>query len=173
MDDRQQPPLIIAVIGGSEPSKEAAAAAYEVGRELAMRGAIVVCGGLEGVMEAVCRGAKEAGGTTVGILPGDHPAESNPYVDIPIATGLGYARNAIVAKAGLAVIAIDGSYGTLSEIGHALADFKPVVGLGTWSFSTSEGEDTSVHRVNDPAEAAEKAVALAQERRESAAEARP
>ena len=90
--------------------------AYEVGRELARRGAVVVCGGLTGVMEAVCRGAKEAGGTTVGILPGHDPAEANPYVDIPLPTGMGYARNAIVAKAGLAVIAIEGAYGTLSEM---------------------------------------------------------
>lgn len=164
----RQPPLIIAVIGGSDPSAEDREAAYQVGRELALRGVIVLCGGLEGVMEAVCKGAKEAGGTTVGILPGDNPRDANPYVDIPISTGIGYARNAIVAKAGQAIIAIDGAYGTLSEIGHALADGSPVVGLDTWAFSAHGKEDSAIHRVTHPTAAVEKAIALAMERLDAA-----
>jgi len=106
--------LFIAVIGGSECSPEEAKMAEEVGRELALRGATIVCGGLGGVMEAACRGAHSAKGITVGILPGDDREAANPHVDIPIVTGMGYARNAIVVKSAQAVIAIAGSYGTLS-----------------------------------------------------------
>ncbi len=113
-------PLIIAVIGGADPPPWAAALAEEVGRELAKRQVVVVCGGLTGVMAAVCRGAKAEGGTTIGILPGTDPNASSPHVDYPIMTGMGYARNVIVVKTGRAAIAIDGAYGTLSEIGHAL-----------------------------------------------------
>lgn len=167
-DQRHNPPLMIAVIGGSEPSALARDAAYQVGRGLATRGAIVVCGGLEGVMEAVCKGAKEAGGTTVGILPGNDPRDANPYVDIPISTGIGWARNSIVAKAGLAIIAIDGAYGTLSEIGHALSEGSPVVGLDTWTFSAHGKEDSAIHRVTHADAAVEKAIALAIERYDAA-----
>ena len=107
--------MIISVIGGGDsPPAEALRMAEEVGRELARRNVAVACGGLDGVMEAVCKGAKAEGGVTIGILPGDDPDDANPYVDYPICTGMGYARNAIVAKAGRAVIARDGSYGTLS-----------------------------------------------------------
>src|SRR3990172_3305338 len=129
-------PLLISVIGGGDnPPTEALRMAEEVGRELARRGAVVVCGGLEGVMEAVCRGAKAEGGVTIGILPGNDPADANPWVDYPICTGLGYARNVAVVKSGRAVIAVDGAYWTLSEIGHALGDGIPVIGLNTWSLS--------------------------------------
>ena len=125
-------PLIIAVIGGGDPPEWATELAGQVGAELAKRGAMVVCGGLQGVMEAVCRGAKAEGGTTIGIMPGNEPISANHYIDIPIMTGMGYARNVIVVKTGRAVIAIDGAYGTLSEIGHALGDNIPVIGLKTW-----------------------------------------
>ncbi len=132
ISDANGRPLIIAVIGGSKPPLRAMKLAEEVGGELARAGAIVACGGLGGVMEAVCRGAKAAGGTTIGILPGGDPAEANAYVDQAIMTGMGYARNAILVKTGRAVIAIAGAYGTLSEIGHALGDGTPLIGLETW-----------------------------------------
>jgi uncharacterized protein (TIGR00725 family) len=122
----------IAVVGGSEASDEERAAAEEVGRRLAVAQATVVCGGLGGVMEAACRGAKSAGGRTVGILPGEDRAEANPWVDVALPTGLGEARNALVVRAADAVVAVGGEYGTLSEIALALRAGKPVVGIGTW-----------------------------------------
>jgi uncharacterized protein (TIGR00725 family) len=124
--------LRIAVIGGSRPGRQAADSAFEVGRLLARAGAVVVCGGLGGVMEAACRGAREEGGFAIGILPGGSPAEANPWVDVPIATGLGYTRNALVVMNADAVIAVDGEYGTLSEIAYGKIHGKRVVGLGTW-----------------------------------------
>lgn len=122
----------VAVIGGSRPGRPAVEAAFEVGRLIARAGAVVVCGGLGGVMEAACRGAREEGGPTVGILPGGSPADANPWVDLPIATGLGYTRNALVVMNADAVIAVDGEYGTLSEIAYGKIHGKKVVGLGTW-----------------------------------------
>jgi len=121
--------LIIAVIGESSASPENTILAEEVGSLLAKANVTVVCGGQEGVMRAVCKGAKKNGGTTIGILPGMDPLDSNEYVDIPICTGLGNGRNLLVTRAGKSVIAIGGSYGTLSEIGLALSDSKPVIGL--------------------------------------------
>jgi uncharacterized protein (TIGR00725 family) len=103
-----------------------------VGRELGRRGAVLVCGGLGGVMEAACRGAKEAGATTVGILPGTDRAAANPFVDVAVPTGLGEGRNALVVRAADALVAVGGGYGTLSEIALALKAGKRVVGLGTW-----------------------------------------
>ena len=146
---------IVSVIGGNDPPESDMATAYQVGRHLALNGAIVVCGGLGGVMEAVCKGAKEAGGTTIGILPGNDSSDANPYVDIRIPTGLGHARNVIVVKSGIAVIAIDGSYGTLSEIGHALSDRIPVIGLNTWKFSHGQNRSTGMMEANTAAEAVE------------------
>ncbi|MBL7084798.1 MAG: TIGR00725 family protein [Candidatus Omnitrophica bacterium] len=122
----------IAVIGGHSCSKEIAKIAEEVGKGIAQAGATLVCGGLTGVMEAACRGAKSAGGKTIGILPGDDKDEANPYVDIPIATGLGYMRNNLVVKNADIVIAIDGKEGTLSEIAFALQMKKPILGINTW-----------------------------------------
>jgi hypothetical protein len=129
-DIRQR--IRIAVIGGSRPGRQAVENAYEVGRLIARAGAVVVCGGLGGVMEAACRGAREEGGLAVGILPGGSPAEANPWVDVPIATGLGYVRNSLVVLNADAVIAVDGEYGTLSEIAYGKIHGKKVVGLGTW-----------------------------------------
>jgi len=123
--------LLISVIGASEPSSQIEGLAEQVGEELARRGMTVVCGGLGGVMAAACRGAKSAGGTTIGILPGSDPAEANEWVDIPICTGLSYARNVIVVKTGRAVIAVGGAYGTLSEIGHAVSEGISVIALET------------------------------------------
>src|SRR5581483_3976079 len=124
----------VAVVG---PGEGAAApdqleAAEEVGRLLAAAGAVVVCGGLGGAMEAACRGAKSAGGTTLGILPGRDRAGANRFVDLAVATGLGEARNALVVRAADALVAVGGGYGTLSEIALALKAGTPVVGLGTW-----------------------------------------
>ncbi len=122
----------IAVIGGSRPGRQAVEAAFGVGQLIARAGAVVVCGGLGGVMEAACRGAREEGGLVIGILPGGSPADANPWVDVPIATGLGYTRNALVVMNADAVVAVDGEYGTLSEIAYGKIHGKKVVGLGTW-----------------------------------------
>ena len=154
----------ISVIGSSEATPETMRLAEEVGRELGKRGVTVVTGGLAGVMEAASRGAKEAGGITIGILPGSDPAEANSYVDIPICTGIGYARNVIVVRSGRAVIAIAGAFGTLSEIAHALGDNIPVIGLNTWSFSRNGQEDESMILAQDPADAVEKALDAASKR---------
>jgi hypothetical protein len=122
----------IAVIGGHSCSADIARIAEEVGKGIAELGATLVCGGLSGVMEASCRGVKSAGGKTIGILPGHNKAEANRYVDIPIATGLGYMRNNLVVKNADIVIAIDGKEGTLSEIAFALQMKKPILGIQTW-----------------------------------------
>ena len=124
--------MFLAVVGSASCGAETAALAEEVGREIARRGAVLICGGRGGVMEAACRGARSAGGTTVGILPGTDRGQANPYVDIPIVTGLGEARNALVVRSADAVIAVSGGYGTLSEIALALKMGRPVVGLRTW-----------------------------------------
>lgn len=162
---RMERKLIISVIGESSARPRIAELAEQVGRELAARGAIIACGGLGGVMEAACRGAKSAGGTTIGILPGDNPLTANDYIDIPIITGMGYARNAVVAKTGIAVVAVGGAYGTLSEIGHALGEGVPVIGLETWEMTRSrEPADSAIMRATDAADAADKAIAAARQR---------
>jgi len=153
--------LIIAVIGGGQCSAKEAVLAEAVGRELAKREVILVCGGLGGVMEAACRGATIESGLTIGILPSDDPATSNPYVQIPVATGVGYARNIAVVKSAQAVIAIDGDYGTLSEISYALKSNIPVIGLNTWSLSRNGQEDKSIIEAEDAVDAVEKAISLA------------
>ncbi len=122
----------IGVIGGARPDMASREAAARVGELIATAGAILICGGLAGVMEAAALGAKKEGGLTIGILPGGSTAEANPSIDIPVATGIGYARNAIVALNADALIAIDGEYGTLSEIAYGVIYGKTVVGLGTW-----------------------------------------
>ncbi|MCH7745584.1 MAG: TIGR00725 family protein, partial [Chloroflexi bacterium] len=157
--------LIISVIGAGNAAPDVAILAEQVGRELALRGITVACGGLGGVMEAACRGAKSAGGTTIGILPGIDPEDANQWVDIPICTGLGHARNVIVVRTGRAVIAVGGAYGTLSEIGHALTENIPVVGLNTWTIARNGVEDESIVRADNPADAVEKAVSAAERRR--------
>lgn len=159
---RKEKGTFIAVIGGSQCSSEEERVAEVVGCELARRGAIVVCGGLGGVMEAVCRGAVSEGGMTIGILPGNNRQEANTYIQIPIVTGMGYARNAIVVKSAQAVIAIGGSYGTLTEIAYALQNDIPVIGLNTWSLSR-EGQEEAIIRIADPVEAVIKALEVARE----------
>jgi uncharacterized protein (TIGR00725 family) len=152
--------MIIAVIGNSSCSPEEANLAQRVGELLAQRGAIIVCGGLGGAMEAVCRGAKSKGGSTIGILPGQDSSMANPWVDIPVVTGIGEARNVAVVKSAQAVIAIGGSYGTLSEIAYALKSRIPVIGLNTWSLSRNGRADDSIIKVQSAAEAVDKAISL-------------
>lgn len=136
----------IAVIGGSECSKKVYALARQLGKLIAHQGWVLVCGGKTGVMEAACRGAKEAGGLTVGILPGSEQDEANAYVDVKIPTGLGYARNILVVRAADAIVAIGGKYGTLSEIAFAFNEEKPVCGIDTWDIK-------GVVKVKTPGEA--------------------
>lgn len=163
--------MIISVIGSSNPqTEEHVKLAEAVGRELAKRGIMVVCGGLTGIMEAVCRGAKSEGGVTIGILPGKEVGDANSFVDIPIVTAMGYSRNVIVVHTGRAVIAVGGAFGTLSEIGHALGDGIPVVGLKTWELSRNgDGMPVngSIIPASDPVDAVEKALAAAVARDEA------
>jgi uncharacterized protein (TIGR00725 family) len=122
----------IGVIGGRTADKKTHEAARQVGELIARAGAVLVCGGLGGVMAAAASGARKAGGLTVGILPGNDPGEANIDIDVPIATGLGYTRNSLVAMNSDALIAIDGGHGTLSEIAYGNIYGKPVIGLATW-----------------------------------------
>ncbi len=121
--------------------------AEEVGQRIAEKGGILICGGLGGVMEAAAMGAKQAGGQTIGILPDDKTDSANPYIDFPIATGIGYARNVIIVKTADALIAIAGSYGTLSEVAYSLVFEKQVISLGSWEV------DPKVMKARDPQEA--------------------
>jgi uncharacterized protein (TIGR00725 family) len=148
---------MVSVVGSAVCTPAQAEAAEEVGRLLAERGVILVCGGRGGVMEAACRGAQKAGGLTVGILPGIDHKEGNPYLTVALPTGLGNARNALVAIMGEAVIAIGGGYGTLSEIGIALKQGRRVIGLETWMAVKSDGEEAALETAQNP----EQAVALA------------
>jgi len=133
-------------------------AAERVGRALGERGAVVVCGGLAGVMEAACRGAKDAGGATLGILPGLDRSDANPYVDVAVPTGLGEARNALVVRAADALIAVGGEWGTLSEIALAMRAGKRVVGLGTWELHRGGRPVEGILAAADPDEAVELAL---------------
>jgi uncharacterized protein (TIGR00725 family) len=128
---RTRPEIYLAVIGAGSASPEIYDLAKAVGREAASRGWIVVTGGLGGVMEAATRGAHEAGGQTLGILPGPGREDANPYIDIVVVTNMGHARNAIIAHTADALVAIDGEYGTLSEVAFGLKLGKPVIGLKT------------------------------------------
>ncbi len=138
----------ISVIGGGSITDGDGDVATAVGRELGRRGYTVVCGGRGGTMEAVCRGAKATGGTTIGILPGEDRSAANEYVDTAIATGLGHARNALVPLNGDAVIALAGSHGTLTEIGFAGIYDRPIVGLGTHDVPSVETVATPADAVD-------------------------
>jgi hypothetical protein len=148
----------IAVIGASRASSHEEAVAEQVGAALARAGAIVVCGGGPGVMAGASRGAASAGGTVVGILPGDDRGRANPWVTIALPTGVGELRNGLIVRACDAAVAVAGAYGTLSEIGLALAQGVPVVGLGTWQID-------GVEQIDDPEAAVARALALARARR--------
>lgn len=123
---------IVGVIGEREASEENYLLALKLGKALALRKLLLVSGGLGGVMEAVSRGAKEEGGFTVGILPGEDPHDANPWVDLPIVTGMGEARNLIIVKTAQVIVSIGGEFGTLSEMAFALKMGKPVISLNSW-----------------------------------------
>ncbi len=144
----------IGIIGAGLCDRETYELAREAGKLVTERGGIVLCGGLGGVMEGACRGAVEAGGLTIGILPGFKASEANPYIKIPIVTGLSHARNVVLVRSSQAIISISGSHGTLSEIALALKMWKPVIGLRTWE------NLPDVHYVNSPEEAVKKAFEL-------------
>ena len=130
---------MIGVIGGETCSTAEGEAARAVGRELAARGHTLVCGGRGGVMREACRGARDEDGVTVGILPGDDRDGMNEFVTVPVVTGIGFARNTIIARTADALVAVGGRYGTLSEIAFALIAGKPVVTLGSWDLTLPDG----------------------------------
>ncbi len=144
--------IIIGVIGSSRCSSSIAEVAYIVGKEIAKKGAILICGGMGGVMEAACKGAKEMKGMTIGVLPGDNKETANAYVDIPITTGMQEARNVIIVRSSDAVIAIAGKYGTLSELAFALRFDVPVVGIATWNI------DIPILKAKNPKQAVDMAL---------------
>lgn len=143
----------VGVIGSARCAREVYQLAERVGEGIARRGAILICGGLGGVMEGACKGAKAAGGTTVGILPGARPEDANAYVDIPVVTGLGLARNVLVVRSSESLIAIEGGYGTLAEIAFSLQLGIPVIGLKTTY------HDRQMIQAANPEEAVEQAFA--------------
>jgi uncharacterized protein (TIGR00725 family) len=148
----------IGIIGGSEPEERYNRIAFEVGRLLAMRGAIVVCGGLSGVMESAARGAFESGGLTVGILPGFNPSEGNSYLTVRLPTGIGYARNFLIVRASDALIAIDGSNGTLSEASFAIAEGKSVISIDGFELRRGKPHEGRFIRAENAADAVEAAL---------------
>lgn len=155
----QRPP-VIAVCGASACDATLAHQAEEVGRQIALAGALLICGGLGGVMEAACRGAAGAGGMTVGILPGSDPASANPAVQLAIPTGMGHARNVIIVQSASVVIAVGGLYGTLSEIALARACGRQVIGLHTWELGTDTAGHPHIIPTHTPAEAVTRALQM-------------
>lgn len=143
----------VAVIGASNATEWELDTAEEVGRMLAAEGWVLVCGGLGGVMDATARGCAEAGGVSIGILPGNDRVDASRHLTVAVATGFGEARNVIVARSADAVIAVGGEFGTLSEIALALKMGKPVVGLGTWELGRDDLQRDPIVRVDAPAEA--------------------
>src|SRR5437870_11258290 len=148
----------IAVIGAGQCDAQTATRAEEVGRRLAQAGAMVVCGGLGGVMEATCRGAKSAGGFTLGILPGTNRADANRWVDLVIPSGLGEARNILVVRSAQAVIAVGGEFGTLSEIAFSLKLGIPVVGLNIWQLAKGGKIERLIEETETAEEVAKRAL---------------
>lgn len=146
-----RPKIRIGVIGGAQPTKTSRQQAYRVGQLIAEKGAVLVCGGLKGTMEAAAKGAKQKGGLTIGILPGENPGDANPYIEVAVATGIGYSRNALVVMNADVLIAVGGHYGTLSEIAYALIQKKKVIGIGTWDIP-------GVIPINTPEEAVDEAL---------------
>lgn len=154
-------PPYIAVVGGGEPGPRDERVAEEVGRLIGESGGILICGGRGGVMAAAARGARSAGGLTVGILPGTDRSDANDSLDIALATGMGEMRNMLVVRAADVVVAVGGEYGTLSEIAFALRLDIPVVGLGTWELAKDGRARDPVVRAATPAEAVRTALELA------------
>lgn len=152
---------IVGVIGSSKAEGELLVLAEEVGAEIAKRGAAVVCGGLTGVMESVCRGARREGGLTIGIIPSDNRNDANPYVQIPIVTGMGMGRNVMLVKTADVVIAVGGEFGTLSEIAHALNLGKTVIGLRSWKLAKARTKPIpDLIEVDSPKEAVDLALGV-------------
>jgi uncharacterized protein (TIGR00725 family) len=145
----------VGVIGARSCSSFIAGQAREVGRRIAEAGWVLVCGGMGGVMEQACRGAREAGGVTVGILPGDRREQGNPYLSVSVATGLGEARNLIVVRSSEVLVAVSGAYGTLSEIALARVAGVPLVGLHSWVLEAERNEGRALfdREASTPAEA--------------------
>lgn len=135
--------FVIGVVGSGDSEKRHDPLANEVGSLIARHGAVVVCGGLSGIMEAASRGAVQEGGTTIGILPGSDKGEANPFITFPIPTGLGIARNVLIVKTADALVALPGGPGTLSEIAMALNIGKPVVDLGKWEIEGTRAASTA------------------------------
>ncbi len=148
---------VIAVVGAGKCSKKLRDMAARVGKYIAEHGGVLICGGMGGVMEGAAKGAKEAGGLTIGILPTDNKDDANEYIDFVIPTGFGEARNIIVVRSADAVVALPGKYGTLSEMAFALKAKKPLVSVSAWKL----GDE--IHQVEDPVEAAKLAMELATE----------
>lgn len=157
--------LQIAVVGAGEAGDDIQNLAEAVGREVGAGGAVLICGGLGGVMAAACRGAKDAGGVTVGVLPGDRREDANPWVDVAVPTGMGEMRNALVVRTADVVVAVHGEYGTLVEIAYALKAGTPVVGIRTWELATADGPVDDIVVVADPVEAVSTAFRLGEEQR--------
>lgn len=145
--------MVVSIIGGADCTGHEYEIAEEIGSLLGEAGVVVVCGGRGGVMEAVCRGAQKRGGLTIGILPSHDPNSGNPYIDVALPTGLGHNRNALVAQAGDAVIAIGGGYGTLSEIGIALKSGRDVIGINTWKVLDKFGKTIKIIQATSAKEA--------------------
>jgi uncharacterized protein (TIGR00725 family) len=165
MSGRAVERLHVAVIGGGHAPTEECDQAARVGRALAEAGAVVVCGGLGGVMEAACRGAHDGGGTSIGILPGSDRDAANAYVDVAMATGMGEGRNVLVVRSADAVVAVGGEFGTLSEVALALQAGIPVIGLGTWELVKGGRPVPGVLAASNPEQAADLAVREAARRR--------
>lgn len=151
--------IYLGVIGENDPTQAIARLAEETGARIAEAGAVLVCGGLGGVMEAACRGARAKGGVTIGILPGHRRSEGNPHLTYAIPTGLGYARNILVVRASQALIAIGGKFGTLSEIAFGKIERIPVIGLETWHLERQGLGELPILRADSPADAVAKALA--------------
>ncbi|TMD50355.1 MAG: TIGR00725 family protein [Chloroflexi bacterium] len=146
---------MVAVCGESDPQTSLANLAFELGRGIAERDAVLICGGLTGVMEHAARGARSAGGLTIGLLPGEDPTEANEYIDVAIASGLGHARNAILARTADGVVALGGGLGTLSEIALALRNGRPTVGIQTWRFDRDRRTEPDLPTAANPHDALE------------------
>lgn len=146
-------PHHLSVVGGDDVDESVLAAADEVGRLAAEAGLVVVTGGRGGVSAAACRGAATAGGVAIGILPGTDRSQANPWCTHAVVTGLGHTRNALVAMNGDAVVALDGAWGTLTEIAHARLLGRPVIALGTWEVAPADGGGDGIVRVATPPEA--------------------
>ncbi len=155
MSDNTDRKPVIAVIGAGKCSRKLRDMAAEIGRYVAENGGVLLCGGLGGVMEGAARGAKEAGGTTIGIIPSENKADANQFIDHVIPTGFGQARNVLVVRAADAIVALPGKYGTLSEMAFALVSGKPIISVQAWKL----GEE--IQQVEDPLEAAKIAMELA------------